>query len=258
MTEHVLVAIENNVLRLTLNRPDKKNAITRDMYRTLGEALTSAETDDAVRAIVLDATGDAFTAGNDLADFNAVAAGTLTREEMTSHLFLHALARADKPIVAAVQGLAVGIGVTMLLHCDLVYAADTARLTTPFAGLGLVPEAASSQLLQARIGYARAYALLALGDAIDGVMAAQMGLVNAALPAGEVRQHAMNVAERLAARPIGALRATKQLMRDPVAIKATMDRESEVFGARLRGPEAAEALKAFGERRPPNFRPLKG
>lgn len=258
MTEHVLVTIENNVLRLTLNRPDKKNAITREMYRTLAEALTRAETDPEVRAILLNATGDAFTAGNDLADFNAVADGTLAREEMTSHLFLHALARADKPIVAAVQGLAVGIGVTMLLHCDLVYVADNAKLTTPFVGLGLVPEAASSQLLQARIGYARAYAMLALGEALDGNSAASIGLVNAALPVTELQQRAETAAQQLAARPIGALRATKQLMRDGVTIKATMDRESEVFGARLRGPEAAEALKAFSERRQPDFRNLKG
>jgi enoyl-CoA hydratase/carnithine racemase len=256
MTDHVIVKLENNVLRLTLNRPEKKNALTRGMYRTLGEALTAAETNPEVRAIVLDAEGDAFTAGNDLADFAAVAAGTLTREEMTSHIFLHALARADKPLVAAVQGLAVGIGVTMLLHCDLVFAAETARLTTPFVGLGLVPEAASSLLLQTRIGYARAYAMLALGEAVDGRAAASMGLINAALPAGEVRPRALAAAQQLAARPIGALRATKQLMRDPVAIKATMDRESEIFGARLQSAEAAEALKAFAERRTPDFRNL--
>ena len=257
MTDHVLVTIEDNVLRLTLNRPEKKNALTRDMYRALGAALSDAETNPDIRAILLEAQGDAFTAGNDLADFSAVASGTLAREDMTSQVFLDALARADKPLVAAVQGLAVGIGVTLLLHCDLVYAAENARLTTPFVSLGLVPEAASSLLLQARIGYTRAYAMFALGEPLDGRTAATLGLVTAALPAAEVRQRALAAALQLAAKPMGALRATKQLMRDPAAIKATMDRENEIFGARLRSAEAAEALRAFAERRQPDFRSLK-
>ncbi len=257
MTDHVLVTIEDHILHLTLNRPEKKNAITRDMYRVLGNALSSAETNPEIRAILLQAEGDAFTAGNDLSDFGAVVSGTLTREEMTFQLFLGALARADKPLVAAVQGLAVGVGVTLLLHCDLVYAAENARLTTPFVNLGLVPEAASSLLLQARIGYARAYAMFALGEAVDGRAAAAMGLVTAALPAADVRQRARAAAQQLAAQPIGALRATKQLMRDPAALQAIMDRENEVFIARLQSAETAEALRAFAERRPPDFRNLK-
>lgn len=258
MSDQVRIAIEDNVLRLTLARPEKKNALSMAMYSALGNALSKAETDPDVRAILIEAEGDAFTSGNDLADFAAVAAGKLDRKDMTSHLFLHALARADKPIVAAVQGLAVGIGVTMLLHCDLVYVAEDARLTTPFVGLGLVPEAASSWLLQARIGYARAYAMVGLGEALDGVTAAAIGFANAALPAGEVRSRALTAAQQLAARPIGALQASKRLMRDAAAIKATMDRESEVFGARLKSAEAGEALRAFAERRPPNFRSITG
>jgi enoyl-CoA hydratase/carnithine racemase len=256
MTNHVLVSIEDSVLRLTLNRPDKKNALTREMYSALADALNNAAGNPDVRAILLGAHGDAFTAGNDLADFGAVASGKLAREELTATLFLDALARTDKPLVAAVQGLAVGIGVTLLLHCDLVYAAQDARLTTPFVNLGLVPEGASSLLLQARIGYARAYAMFALGEPLDGRAAAAMGLVTAALPTAEVQQHALAAAKQLAARPVGALRATKQLMRDPAAIKAIMDRENEIFGARLRSAEVAEALKAFAERRQPNFRDL--
>jgi len=257
MSEHVRVAIEDHILRLTLARPEKKNALSLAMYSALGAALTKAETDPNVRAILLDAEGDAFTAGNDLADFAAVAAGKLDRQEMTSQIFLHALARADKPIVAAVQGFAVGIGVTMLLHCDLVYVAEDAKLTTPFVGLGLVPEAASSWLLQARIGYARAFAMIGLGEAIDGKTAAAYGLANLALPAAQVRPRALAAAERLAESAIGSLQASKRLMRDPALIKATMDRESAVFGERLKSAEAAEALQAFAERRPPNFRGIK-
>jgi enoyl-CoA hydratase/carnithine racemase len=258
MSEHVRVAIEDNILRLTLARPEKKNALSMAMYSVLGNALIQAQSDPAVRAILLDAEGDAFTAGNDLADFAAVAAGTLDRKQMTSQVFLHALAHADKPIVAAVQGLAVGIGVTMLLHCDVVYVAEDAKLSTPFVGLGLVPEAASSWLLQARIGYARAFAMIGLGEQLDGKTAASYGLVNAAVPAAEVRPRALAAAQHLASRAIGSLQASKRLMRDAALIKATMDRENEVFGARLATAEAAEALQAFSERRAPNFRTIVG
>lgn len=254
MTDHVLVKIDNNVLRITLNRPDKKNAISRDMYTTLAQTLRDAETNDQVRAILIDGAGAAFTAGNDLADFIAIANGTISRKDLTSDLFLHALADAEKPLIAAVQGLAVGIGTTMLLHCDLVYVAENAKLTTPFVGLGVVPEAGSSLLLQARIGYARAYAMLALGEAMDGRTAVSVGIANAVVPLGELQQHALAAAQQLAARPIGALRATKRLMRDPTALKVLMEREMELFGERLRSPESAEALKAFSERRPPDFR----
>jgi enoyl-CoA hydratase/carnithine racemase len=258
MTDHVLVKIENNVLRITLNRADKKNAISRDMYTVLAQALRDGETNPEVRAIVIDALGDAFTAGNDLTDFMAIAAGTLSRKDLTSDLFLDALAHAQKPLIAAAQGLAVGIGVTMLLHCDLVFVADNVKLTTPFVGLGVVPEAGSSVLLQARIGYARAYAMLALGEPMDGQTAATVGLANAVVPVSELQQRALTAAQQLAARPIGALRATKRLMRDPAVLKAVMEHEMDVFGERLRGPEAGEALKAFAERRPPNFRSITG
>ncbi|HEY0684911.1 MAG TPA: enoyl-CoA hydratase-related protein [Steroidobacter sp.] len=258
MTEHVRIALEDGVLRLTLARADKKNALTQAMYAALGNALARAETDPSVRAVLLEADGDAFTAGNDLGDFAAVAAGKLDREDMTTHLFLDALAKARKPLVAAVQGLAVGIGVTMLLHCDLVFVADDAKLSTPFVNLALVPEAASSALLQARIGYARAYAMFALGEPIDGRTAASIGLANAALPASEVRAKALAAAKVLATKPMGALQATKQLMRDGAAIAALMAKESEIFGQRLKSPETAEALRAFAEKRAPDFSKFSG
>src|SRR5688500_3701688 len=233
MIEHVRIAAEDGVLRITLARPDKKNALTTAMYTALGNALARAETDSSVRAVLFEAEGDAFTAGNDLGDFAAVASGEMAREDMTTHLFLDALAKARKPLVAAVQGLAVGIGVTMLLHCDLVFVADDAKLSTPFVNLALVPEAASSALLQARIGYARAYAMFALGEPINGRTAAAIGLANAALPVNEVRPKALAAAKLLASKPMGALQATKELMRDSKAIAALMARETEIFSARL-------------------------
>lgn len=258
MTEHVRIAAEDGVLKITLARADKKNALTQPMYAALGHALARAEADATVRAVLLEAEGDAFSAGNDLGDFAAVAAGKLTREDMTTPLFLNALAKARKPIVAAVQGVAVGIGVTMLLHCDLVYVADDATLSVPFVNLALVPEAASSALLQARVGYARAFAMFAFGEPIDGRTAVSLGLANAALPASEVRAKALAAAKLLATKPTGALQATKQLMRDGEALAALIAKESEIFTARLQSPETAEALRAFAERRPPDFSKLSG
>jgi enoyl-CoA hydratase/carnithine racemase len=256
MSEHIKVALDDGVLRITFARPEKKNALTNAMYGALGDTLARAESDPAVRVVLFEAEGDAFTAGNDLGDFAAVAAGTMAREEMKAHLFLSALARAQKPYLAAVQGLAVGVGVTMLLHCDLVYVADDARLTTPFVNLALVPEAASSLLLPARIGHVRAYAMFALGEPVDGRTAASIGIANEGLPAAEVRARALAVAKTLATKPTGALQATKKLMRNAEALSAQMAREGEIFGARLKTAEAAEAFRAFAERRAPDFRKL--
>jgi len=253
MTEHVRTTVEDGVLRIRLMRPEKKNSLTMAMYAALGDALVRAETDPSVRAVLFEAEGDTFSAGNDLGDFAAVASGKLFREAMTTSSFLDALARGRKPYVAAVQGLAVGIGVTMLLHCDLVFVAENAKLSTPFVNLGLVPEAASSVLLPARIGYARAYAMFALGEPIDGRTAASIGLANAALPANEVGPKALAAAKLLASKPLGALQAMKQLMRDGEAIAAVMARETEIFSERLKSPETAEALQAFAERRAPDF-----
>jgi enoyl-CoA hydratase/carnithine racemase len=258
MTEHVRTSIEDGVLRITLARPDKKNALTNAMYAAIGDALVSAENDPAIRVVLFEAEGDAFTAGNDIGDFAAVAAGTLKREDMKAHVFLSALANAQKPYVAAVQGLAVGVGVTWLLHCDLVFVAEDAKLSTPFVNLALVPEAASSMLMPARIGHTRAYAMFALGEPVEGKVAANIGLATAAFPASEVRAKALAAAKTLATKPTGSLQATKKLMRDSATIAAVMAREGEIFGARLRSAEAAEAFRAFAERRQPDFRKISG
>jgi enoyl-CoA hydratase/carnithine racemase len=251
MTEHVRAKLEQGVLTLTLARPEKKNAITIAMYKKLSAELARAEDDAAIRVVLLESEGDTFTAGNDIMDFAAIATGQSS--EMGGHLFLAALAKAKKPYVAAVQGKAVGIGTTMLLHCDLVYVADDAELTTPFVNLALVPEAASSMLLPARIGHAQAFAMFALGEPVSGTKAVEIGLANAAVPASEVRGRALSAARALAQRPIGALMATKELMRDAALIARVMEKEGEHFRARLKSPEAAEAFRAFAERRKPDF-----
>lgn len=252
MTDHVVVAQEEGVLILTFNRPDKKNAITDAMYGVLADSLEAAEKDPAIRVVVFQADGDSFTAGNDLQDFAAQASGAFTGERHVGR-FLKALAHATRPLVAAVQGQAVGVGTTMLLHCDLVYVSPDARLSTPFVNLALVPEAASSWLLPARVGHARAYAMFALGEAVDGATAVAWGLANGSAELGDLRTRARAAADQLAKRPLGALTITKRLMRDAEKIAELMDAEGALFGERLKTAEAREAFMAFMERRPPDF-----
>ncbi len=255
MTEHVISELNGGVLTLTLNRPEKKNALTRDMYAALGGGIDKASADPAIRCVLIQANGDAFTAGNDLSDFSAANRGepaaAAQREE--GNPLLAALGRATVPIVAAVHGRAVGVGVTMLLHCDQVFVAEDALLSTPFVNLALVPEAASSLLLPARIGHARAFSMFALGEVVDGKTAAAWGIANTALPVADLRAKARAVADLIASRPASAVSATKVLMRDMEAIAQAMTREGSVFAAQLKSPEAREAFAAFAERRAPNF-----
>lgn len=252
--QHVLIEKAGGVLTLTLNRPEKKNALTRAMYAALGGAIDGAAEDPQVRCVLIQANGDIFTAGNDLAEFAAVNAGGGDAGRVEANPLLAALARAKTPLVAAVHGKAVGVGVTMLLHCDLVYVARDALLTTPFVNLALVPEAASSMLLPARIGHARAFAMFVLGQAVDGTSAAAWGLANEAVPAGELRAKARAAAEAIAVRPPGAVAITKALMREAAEVLAArMAQEGGHFAAQLKSPEAAEAFAAFAEKRPPDF-----
>jgi enoyl-CoA hydratase/carnithine racemase len=251
MSEHIKLTEEDGVLEIAFARPDKKNALSNAMYRAAREALESAQTNKAVRVVLFSAEGDAFTAGNDIADFAKVANGQ--SGEAQAHSFIEALGRAEKPIVAAVPGIAVGVGATMLLHCDLVYVAEAAKLSAPFVNLALVPEAASSMLLPARIGHVRAFAMFALGESISGAEAVTLGLANKVLPQDEVVKAARAAAKALAKRPVGAVVATKRLMRDVAALLAKMDNETMVFGERLKSDEAREAFRAFAERRPPDF-----
>jgi len=253
MTDLVRTKIENGVLEITWNRPDKKNALSNAMYRAATTALLEASDNKAVRVVLLTSEGDAFTSGNDLADFAAANAGG---EPPAAMHFIEAIGKFDKPMVAGVPGLAVGVGTTMLLHCDLVYVAETAKLSTPFVNLALAPEAASSLLLPARIGYQRAFAMFALGDSITGKQAAELGLANAALPAAEVVPAARKAAAALTQRPLGAVMATKRLMRDGLHLMARIHEESAIFAERLKTAEAKEAFAAFAQKRAPDFSKL--
>ncbi len=252
MTDHVKVENANGILTLTLARPDKKNALTDAMYGKLADALAAAESDPAVRAILICGEGDMFTAGNDVGEFALIAAGAVRGERHVSR-FLSGLARCSRPLVAAVQGRAVGIGTTMLLHCDLVVLAENALLATPFVSLALVPEAASSLLLPLRIGHARAYEMFALGEPVPAQSALEWGLANRVVPLDRLQAEALALAERLARQPAGALTATKRLMRGPHDILSQIATESERFAERLMTAEAREAFTAFAERRPPDF-----
>ncbi|TDR89007.1 enoyl-CoA hydratase-related protein [Enterovirga rhinocerotis] len=251
MSEHVRIEKAGGILNLVLDRPDKKNALTQAMYGALAEALEASNEDREVRVLLLRAEGDLFTAGNDIGDFAAANAGGAGPGN--AFRFIKAIAAARKPIVAAVQGRAVGVGMTMLLHCDQVLLAEDTKLTAPFVGLALVPEAASSLLLPARIGHQRAFAVFALGEAVEARDALAWGLATRIVPAADLRRAAEEVAQRLAQQPVGALVATKSLMRDGEAIARLMDEEREEFARRLASPEAREAFAAFAEKRPPDF-----
>lgn len=254
MSEHVAVDLANGVLSVALNRADKKNAITQAMYTALAEATERARTDDAARVVLFRGEGDSFSAGNDIADFIAIGQqGGRQMADAPVFRFLRALADLDKPAVAAVRGRAVGIGLTLLVHCDLVVVAEDAMLSAPFVNLALAPEAASSILLPMAIGHQRAYELFALGEPIDGRTALAWGLANRAVAADQVEATAAELAGKLAARAPNSLKKTKRLMRDAEALWAQMLREGEAFGSQLTSPEAMEAFMAFTQKRAPNF-----
>lgn len=248
--------VDGPLLWIRIDRAAKRNAITSAMYGRLAAALDEADRTPSVRTVVI--TGfngtdhDVFSSGNDLADFLA---NPPKDESSNTVQFLKALARFSKPLVAAVSGPAVGIGATLLLHCDLVYAADNARIQFPFTGLGVVPEAGSTQLLARSVGHVRASELLLLGEPFSGQQALDWGLVNAVAPASEVEELARTRALKLAAQPAAALRATKALIRESrnADLNSVIVKEMQVFAQRLNSPEAQEAVNAFLEKRKPDF-----
>ncbi|MEM5314614.1 enoyl-CoA hydratase-related protein [Paraburkholderia sp. JHI869] len=252
MSEEIHVDQADGILTITLARPDKKNALTNVMYGTLADIIERAEHDSTIRVLVLQGDGDMFTAGNDVGEFAAMASGKGPSERHV-HRFLHALAKSSVPIIAAVQGKAVGIGTTMLLHCDYVLLAADAELLTPFVNLALVPEAASSYLLPLRIGHVRAFEMFALGEPLDAPTALAWGIANKVCAEGQLREDARRMAERIAARPAGSLSAMKKLMRQAEALVAQMDSETVKFQERLTSAEAREAFAAFAEKRKPDF-----
>jgi enoyl-CoA hydratase/carnithine racemase len=253
MTDHIQTSLTDGVLSVAFARPEKKNAITQAMYSALADATERARSDDAVRVILFRAEGDMFSAGNDIADFIALGQTAGDLVDMGVFRFLKALADLDKPAVAAVRGRAVGVGLTMLLHCDLVVVAEDALLSAPFVNLALAPEAASSLLLPAAIGHQRAFELFALGDAVDGKTALAWGLANRAVPSDQVEAAALELAQRVAQRAPNSIRKTKALMRDPQTLWTLMQREAEAFGSQMRSPEAMEAFMAFSQKRSPDF-----
>ena len=252
----IKTATLNGVATIEIARPEKKNALTQAMYSAMADALVAAQADPAVRAVLITGQPGCFTSGNDLEDFmqrpptmgDGAPLSPVTR-------FMHTLLDFDKPVIAAVTGAAVGIGTTMLLHCDLVYVSDEARLAMPFVSLGLVPEYASSLLVPALIGHVKAAEKLMLGEPFTGSDAVDCGIANAVLPATEVVGHARRMAERFNALPPSAVRATKRLMREPLKarMREAMATENALFAQRLRSPEATEAFQAFFQKRRPDF-----
>ncbi len=251
MTEELIVTVANGVMEIRFNRPEKKNALTRAMYDGVVAAFESAESDSAIRVILLTGTGDTFTSGNDIKDFQQRAS---SRNSTAASPFLTALSTLKKPLVAAVNGAAIGVGTTMLAHCDLIVAARSARFVMPFTRLGLVPEAGSSLLFPQLLGHQKAAAMLLLGDALDADAALAAGFVYQVVDDAELMTAARAVAQRLAALPPQAIRQTKHLMRrGKPELTARIGEELELFRERVYSPEAAEAFAAFMEKRAPDF-----
>ena len=252
----IKTATFNGVATIEIARPEKKNALTVAMYHAMTDALVAAREDAAVRAVLITGQPGVFTSGNDIQDFMTRAPGQGS-DAMDSPVFrfMRALLECDKPVVAAVTGAAVGIGTTMLLHCDFVFVSDEARLAMPFVALGLVPEFASSLIVPQLMGHRRAAEKLLTGDPFTPEQAVECGIANAVLPAGEVVNHARRVAERFNQLPPGAVREAKQLMRGPQheLILQTIRTEGEIFARRLRSPEAMEAFQSFFQKRQPDF-----
>jgi enoyl-CoA hydratase/carnithine racemase len=252
MSRNVVVETRDRIARIELDRADKKNAITAEMYQAMADALKAAEADREVRVILVHGKPDCFTAGNDLKDFLEKPP---SGDNSPVFQFLQGISTAAKPLVAAVAGPAVGIGTTMLLHCDFVYASPSARFQMPFVTLGLVPEAASSLLLPMAAGYHRAAELLLLGKPFTAEKALAAGIITEIVPDAELLDHALEVAAGIAVLPPSSLRMTKALLkaRYASAVVEAMGSEGEKFRTQLGSAEAKEAMKAFFEKRKPDF-----
>ena len=245
MSDHIKLERKGAVLCLTIARPEKKNALTAAMYEAMVAAITAADADAGTRAIVIAGSGGVFTAGNDIADFlsAATAPGSVAQSPQA---FITTIATCVTPLVAAIDGLAIGVGTTLMLHCDLVYASPGAKFRMPFVDLALVPEAASSLLLPQRIGMAKASEFLMLGEGFDAVEALRLGLVNAIVEPELLMAHACAMAEKLAAKPAAALAATRRLLRGDVQqVAARIETEMQAFRAAMQSPEARRIFSSF-------------
>lgn len=248
----VPVTLEANILVVRMHRPDKRNALNLEMYGAMTAALRQGNDNPQVRVAVIAGGPDCFSSGNDILDFVGNPPADDSHPVMQ---FLYALTRFEKPLIAAVNGMAVGIGTTLLLHCDLAYASEDSRFHLPFVNLGLCPEAASSLLLPLRAGSHRAAEAILLGQPFDAATALAWGIVNGLTPSGQAEQAAFDAAKRIAQQPPAAVRAARQLLREPLRlpVEETLHREAGIFAARLGSPEAAEAFQAFMQRRSPDF-----
>lgn len=251
MTDHVIVTDEDSARIITMRRPDKKNALTQKMYTAIADAITSAQSDPEIRSIVISGGSGVFTAGNDLEDF--AKANTATRDDarpMAATQFLKALAYNEKPLIGAVDGIAVGVGTTMLFHCDYVLASTTATFSTPFIHLGLVPEAASSLLAPRTMGHQRAFAMLVMGRTVSADEAREAGFVNAVVAPGHTEVEARKIAREIGLLPKEAVALTRKLLKPPREdVLRRMDEESHHFGERLKSDEARNAFAAFFARK---------
>ena len=250
--DEIITERSASMLRVELNRPAKKNAMTSSMYVTLADVFNDAAKDERVRVVLWHGAGDSFCAGNDIEDFlkNPPGPGNFPQARL-----MEALVDFDKPLIAAVQGAAIGGGTTMLTHCDFVYAGESAKFQMPFVNLALVPEFGSSFSIPARIGHIRAAELILLGLPFDARKAADLGLVTQVVSDQNLLATASETARKLAAKPAGALQASKKLMKQSFReqIKAAMQAENEEYSARVRSEDAKEAFAAFLQKRPPNF-----
>lgn len=257
MSKDIEISVADGVQTIRFTRPEKRNALLSGMYAAMNEALALGDARDDVVANIFIGSGGMFSAGNDIGDFLERAKGGTALGGPVLQ-FIRTLPLVNKPMIAAVDGLAVGVGTTLLFHCDLVYATPEARFLTPFLDLGLVPEAGSSLLAPLRMGHARAFELLVLGETFSAERAREAGFVNRIVPAAELESTARDAARRLAAKPPEALAASRKLLRgDAAAIVARVDEEARIFGQRLATPEAKEAFSAFFEKRPADFSKLK-
>jgi len=254
---HIRTELHEDILRITIDRPEKKNALTVAMYTALAEAVEQGEANPEVRVMLLHGNGDSFTAGNDLEDF--MKNPWKGQEVPPAVRFMLAVAHAKKPVMAAIHGSTVGIGVTILLHCDLVYAADDAKLVMPFVNLGIIPEAGSTLMVPALMGHQRAAELLMLGAPISAQRAYELGLVNAVVPPDKLLETAMGVAQALAEKPAAAVRVTKELMKKPMLaeVERVIQAELQVLAERLSSPECREALMAFLQKRKADFKQFR-
>ncbi|UYO40670.1 enoyl-CoA hydratase/isomerase family protein [Rhodopseudomonas palustris] len=251
MTEHLIVTDEDGTRAITMRRPEKKNALTQDMYREMSHAIDTAQNNPNIRCLIITGGSGVFTAGNDLDDFLKAGTDTSGAARVTNATkFLYSLAHNVKPIIAAVDGIAIGIGTTMLFHCDYVLASTTATFSTPFIQLGLVPEGASSLLMPRTMGYQRAFATLVMGHTMTAENARVAGFVNVVVAPGQTEMEAKKAAREICALPAEAVAISRKLLRlAPDEITRRIDQETHLFGERMKSPEAVNAFMRFFQRK---------